>query len=76
MPKIRTRTKGQVIERLKRNIQDIKALIKDIDAWDIYNDENWENLIESMEEAIKYINSESKSCQRNKGGKRAELGLK
>ena len=47
--------KEQVIERLKVNIKDIRALIKDINSWDIYNDENWENLIESMDEAIKYI---------------------
>jgi len=47
--------KEQVIERLKVNIKDIRALIKDINSWDIYNDENWYNLIESMNNAIKYI---------------------
>ena len=50
------KTKKEIIERLNGNIKDIKDLIKDIDSWDIYNDENWEELIESMKEAIDYIN--------------------
>ena len=48
-------TKEQIISNLKGNIKDIKELIKDINSWDIYNDENWINLINSMENAIKYI---------------------
>ena len=53
----------QIIERLEGNIKDIKALIKNIDAWDIYNDENWLNLIEAINDAIKYIKKESKNVK-------------
>ena len=47
--------KEKVIERLKGNIKDINALIEDIDSWDIYNDDNWKSLIESMEDAVKCL---------------------
>ena len=60
--KKQTKTKTQIIERLKGNIKDIRALIKDINAWDIYHDENWENMIEGMEEAIQYINKTGKKA--------------
>ena len=49
------KTKKQIIERLNGNIKDIKDLIKDIDSWDIYHDENWYNLIEALQEAVNYI---------------------
>jgi|688.fasta_scaffold826576_3 hypothetical protein len=48
-------TKEQVIEKLNNNIKDIKALMKDIDAWDIYNDENWVSLINNLKEAKQLI---------------------
>lgn len=49
------KTQEQIINTLKGNIKDLRALIKDIDAWDIYNDDNWLGMIESMKEAIKFI---------------------
>ena len=50
--------KQELIYDLKRNIKDLRALIKDINAWDIYNDENWEGIIKNLQEAIKYIKKE------------------
>lgn len=49
------KTKQEIIERLNGNIKDIRSLIKDINSWDIYNDENWYNLIEALQEAKEYI---------------------
>ena len=47
--------KQELIENLNGNIKDLRALIKDINTWDIYNDENWEGIIKNLQEAIKYI---------------------
>ena len=55
------KTKQEIIDRLNGNIKDIRALIKNINAWDIYNDENWENLINSMKDARDFIKGDKKN---------------
>lgn len=54
------KTKEEIIDRLKTNRKDIQAIIKDKEAWDMYEDENWENLVESFNETIKYLQQKIK----------------
>ena len=52
------KSKQEIIERLKGNISDLEELRKDINAWDIYHDDNWKYLIEAIQEAVDYLEAQ------------------